>query len=261
MATIRKAKTLGRELLKKYFKHGEIPTENHFSSLIDSMLNKQDDGFSKDDRNGFILSASPEAGRFITLYETMDDQAPFFVLEKDNHESGGVKLTPGNPEGLGDSQQGSIYFHTNGNLGIGKRSLGEHRVEVQGFAGMDGRAGTYRKGSVPANGKWHSIVKRLDNCQAFEIVARTGTKSSGKFAIVHAIAMRALGKSHGRIRRTGAHYGFFWNKIKLRWHVLDNHQYELQIKTNSNYGPDVNVYYHVCKLWDDEIFLPEEYYF
>jgi hypothetical protein len=117
------------------------------------------------------------------------------------------------------------------------------------------------QGQVPSDGKWHSIIEGLDNCQAFEIIARTGKKSFGKFAILHAYALSAFGRSRNRIRKVSAHYGSFWNKIGIRWKSKGTHDYALQLRTNRNYGKDVYIYYKVSKLWDDEKFLPDEYYY
>jgi len=80
---------------------------------------------------------------------------------------------------------------------------------VDGFIESKGRIGSYESGNVLADGKWHTIIKELDNCNAFEIVARTGKKGSGRFAILHALAVSAFGKSRSRIRKTSAYYGFF----------------------------------------------------
>jgi len=55
---ISKDKIFDRISLKDFFKNGTIPNEKHFSFLIDSMINKQDDGFNKDSENGLILSTT-----------------------------------------------------------------------------------------------------------------------------------------------------------------------------------------------------------
>ena len=50
-------KTFGRDELKEHFKNGRLPTEQHFAHLIDSTINKQEDGFSKDEENGMKCMA------------------------------------------------------------------------------------------------------------------------------------------------------------------------------------------------------------
>ena len=250
-----------REDLKKYFSNGEIPNENHFCKLIDSMLNRQDDGFSKDDENGLIIVARGGSNKLVTLFKNMDDLNPFFHFEKDEQESGGLRMRPAG-EGEEDPQDNNGYFfHDNGNMGIGIRCEEQYKLQVNGFAGLEGRVGTYLQGQVPADGKWHPIIEGLDNCQAYEVIARTGKKGFGKFAILHAHALKAFGKSHGRIRRTSAYYGSFWNRIRLRWRSNATHDYSLQVSTGRNYGHDVFVFYKITRLWDDEKFLSSEYYY
>jgi hypothetical protein len=261
MAAFENLKSRSREDLKKYFRNGEIPSEDHFCTLIDSMINKQDDGFSKDEDNGMIIASTVNTGRFLTLFKNIDDLDPFFVLEKDEKENASLKLSPVQSNDQKDDDGHCFFFHATGNVGLGKRSEEQFRLDVKGFVAMEGRAGSYRQGNVPADGQWHTIVANLDNCQALEIVGRTGKKTGGRFAIVHAIALTAYGKSRNRIRRTGAHYGFFWNRIRLRWKSTSTHHYELQMRTGSNYGKEVDIYYNITKLWDDEKFLPADYYY
>lgn len=256
-----KSKIYSREELKKYFRNGEIPTENHFANLIDSTLNKQDDGFSKDDENGLVISSRGSSKKFVTLYKNIDDLTPFFYIEKDEQEIAALRFTPSGDNKEEKEEQNSFFFHENGSVGIGTRSNEAYKLQVNGFAGLEGRVGTYVQGQVPADGNWHSIIEGLDNCHAFEIIARTGKKGSGKFAILHAYALSAFGRSHSSIRKVSAHYGSFWNKIKIRWKSNGTHDYALQLRTSRNYGKEVYLYYKVSKLWDDEKFLPNEYYY
>lgn len=251
-------KSFGREDLKKYFRNGQIPSENHFSYLIDSMINKQDDAFLKDKDNGLVIASMGNSNKFISLYKNINDLDPFFCLEKNEQGVESLKINPvRETEALSDAS--SFYFDVQGRLGIGKQSQEAFRLDVDGFAGMQGRMGTFAAGKVPADGKWHNILEGLDNCNAFEVVARTGKRGTGKFAILHAIALSAFGGSRSKIRKTSAYYGFFWNKLKLRWRGT-THNYSLQLKTGNNYGEDIDIYYHITKLWDDERIVPTEYY-
>ena len=258
MKPITSIKICNREDLKKFFRNGEIPSENHFHSLIDSTINKQDDGFSKDKERGLVIAAATESDRLLTFYKQMNDLEPFFMIEKDELEPQSLRLRA---DAVENPDEKSFFFSNEGSLGLGKRSEKSYRIDVKGFAAMTGRTGTFRQGKVPADGKWHTIVQNLDNCQAFEVVARTGKKSFGRFAILHAVALSAYGNSRSRIKKTSAHYGYFWNRIRIRWMSHHTHDYHLQIKTGSNYGENIDIYYSVGKLWDDELFLPDEYYY
>lgn len=251
-------KSFGREDLKKYFRNGKIPTENHFGYLIDSMINKQDDAFLKDKDNGLVIATMGSSKKFLSLYKNINDLDTFFAFEKDEQGVESLKLNPVREDEQA-SDAASFYFNVDGALGIGKRSEKELRLDVDGFAGMKGRIGTHASGSVPADGRWHTILEGLDNCNAFEVVARTGKKGSGKFAILHAYALSAFGNSRSRIRKTSAHYGFFWNRLRLRFRGT-THNYRLEIKTGNNYGSEVDIFYNISRLWDDETFMPKEYY-
>jgi hypothetical protein len=254
-------KTYGREELKKYFRNGQIPSETHFAYLIDSVIVQQDDGVSKDEENGYIISPLGSSNRLITFYKNMDQMEPFFYIDRDSHQSASLRFTSGTSSSdEKQREESSTFLHQDGSVGFGKRCEPDLRAEFKGFAGMEGRKGTYRHGYVPADGKWHTVAEDLDNCQAFEVMARTGKKGSGKFSIMHAIALSAFGRSSSSIRKTRAYYGFFWNKLNLRWSGT-THNYRLELRANRNYGKGVNIYYNIAKLWDDELFLKgEEYY-
>ncbi|MEX6686847.1 hypothetical protein QTN47_05045 [Danxiaibacter flavus] len=255
-------KNLNRDDLKKFFRNGQMPSENHFGYLIDSMINKQDDGFRHDDDEGLVLSSSLRK-RFVTLYKSMDDRNPFFSMgadDKDEQDNQSLRFTSLTGSATEAAAQ-SFFLHANGNMGVGKKSEKEYKVDVNGFVAAQGRVGTYIQDSVPADGKWHYITPDLDNCSAFELIARTGRRTTGRFAILHAIALSAFGRSRSRIRKTSAHYGSFWNKITVRWKSTGTHHYRLQLKTRRNYGDGVLIFFKIGKLWDDELFMPAEYFY
>lgn len=254
-------KIYGRAELKYFFKNGHIPTETHFANLIDSLINQSDDGISKNEKEGFVLTPMGTSTKLITFYKNIDRLNTFFFVEKDLQETPSLKFQSGSanndPETLDNN---AFFFHQNGQLGVGKRSNANHKLDVNGFAAAQGRIGTFKYGTVPANGKWHPIASNLDNCQAFEIVARVGKKGTGNFAMLHATALSAFGDSHSKIKKTCAYYGFFWNKLNIRWSGT-THNYKLELRTNRNYGNGIDIYYNLGKLWDDELFLPEECYY
>jgi hypothetical protein len=253
-------KVLGREDLKKHFRNGQIPTEYDFGFLIDSMINKQDDGFRKEADNGLVISATGNSKKLVTFLKNVNDLDPFFSIEKDEQGTASMRFNAAVDNAKDPEDNKSFFFGVDGRLGIGKRSDENLKLDVEGFTGLQGRVGTYASGAVPADGKWHVILDNLDNCSAFEVMARTGKKGSGKFAIMHAIAVSAFGSARGRkIRKTSSHFGFFWNKLNLRFRGT-THNYSLQLRTNANYGSEIDIHYRITNLWDDENFIPKEYY-
>jgi hypothetical protein len=123
-----------------------------------------------------------------------------------------------------------------------------------------GRVGKYsRENTVPADGDWHTITPTLNYCQAFEIVARTGVKNTGKHAILHAIAVSAFGNSHSAIRTsrssfriTRSWFDFFRPvKLQLRW-AGTTHKYRLQMRCKQDLGHGVQIKFFITQLWSDE---------
>ncbi len=255
-------KISGRQRLLAYFRNGKIPSEEHYSDLINSMVHKDDDGFSKDDENGLKIYADEKYNSLISFYKNINSIAPFFIIGKDKTDPDALKIQPFDGDALpeADTDPESFFLHTNGKLGIGKKCDDQYKVEIDGFVGMGGRIGTYRSGVAPADGNWYPVINGLKNGQAFEVVARVGKKGTGKFAIMHATALSVFGPKGGKIRHTNAYFGWFWNRIRLRWHG-DSKNYGLEIKVSSNYGDGVEIYYTVTRLWDDRLFLSDEYYY
>jgi hypothetical protein len=342
---------IGREVLNKKFENGKIPTQDDFWDLTNSMVNKLDDGFRKDPDYGFMFIPSG-SDRIVSFKKKIDDTNIFLSFEKDLNKPGSEnEQSPASDTGdtdnntinyddlnnyecmrinpvdhSSDDPHGlrSFYFHTNGNLGIGKKATSDyHKLEVNGFLASAGRVGTYnateeppqlrenekgprsfldriwetlfskkgakgksanesaekearKPGQVPADGKWHKIVDGLDNCNAFEVIARCGkvnrANKTGKFALLHAIAVSSFGM--GKIKKTSSHFSptwsflNYWNKINLKWHG-DTHDYSLWIRTNSFYGERKGndaveveqIFYRITKLWDDKSFTEKDYYY
>lgn len=109
------------------------------------------------------------------------------------------------------------------------------------------------RNQAPADGKWHDIIKGLDSCTAYEIVAKVSKEKHGRHALIHAFAISTFGKSRNKIRTTQGYYGGFWNKMKLRY-VGSTYNYKIQIRTGSNYGDDIYIKYYIRELWNDEMF-------
>ena len=108
-------------------------------------------------------------------------------------------------------------------------------------------------GKYWATGVGHTIVDFLNECHAFEVMAKIGKKGRGLYAMTHAIALSTFalstfGKSHSNIRHTKAYYGSFRNRIELRW-AGDTFNYSLQIRTQRNYGEGRMIQYYVTNLW------------
>ena len=240
---------VNKHTLKNFFKKGSFPTEVHFASLIDSTINKIDDGFAKDINDGLQISPQGTSDKLISFYKNIRDKNPaWHVALNPDAKSKGLSIG----EVRGASR---LFIQEGGNVGIGTTSP-KHKLEVDGFVGMKGRKGTFKQGEVPANGKWHILLEGLNHSQAFEVIAQiNGKKGSGKYALTHAICLSTYGRSRNKIRQTRAYYGWFVNRINLRWRGTINN-YRLEMRTWSHYGlteeglPHM-IRYNIAQLWDD----------
>lgn len=244
-----RTKLFNRQSLKAFFGQGARPKESHFAVLIDSMVNKLEDGISKTPEDGLILSSEGKTSdRVLSFYDRIDDELPQWSLELDKTASNGLSLVAPREEAAAHT---AIHFQKSGNVGIGTRQP-RTTVEVDGTLGVDTRIGTHKLATVPADGRWHDVLTNLEACVALEIVAFVGKAGTRKYALLHAHAMSTFGRSHHKIRKTQAYYGWCWNKIAIRF-TRSTHQYSLQLKTRSNYGPGQKICFHITNLWNNDI--------
>lgn len=148
-------------------------------------------------------------------------------------------------------KEDKAYFEKDGSIDAGTTNP-KTILHIKGALASSTRIGTYKLDKIPADGQWHPIITHLKGSCAFEILAYAGKEKSGKHALLHATALCTFGKSKPKIRKTQAHYGWFWNKLNMRW-VGDSYNYSLELKTGSHYGSAISIKYHITKLWDDSM--------
>ena len=247
-----------RKTLKNLFTKGSIPSEAGFADLIDSGINKIDDGFSKSVKDGLMLSPIGNSKNVLGIFNKITDPDPEWSVKVDDVKGAGDQknLSIANK----NLQAPLLSFDPKGNVGIGTTEPAQ-ALEVNGFIASKGRLGSYSTQSeIPADGEWYPIIQNLNYCNAFEINARVGVPNSGRHAMLHAIALSAYGNSHSRIRHTHARFSL-WRplKIKLRW-VGHTYQYHLEMKSSKNLGPYTKIKYYVTQLWDDiEMASPDQF--
>jgi hypothetical protein len=242
-----------RNTLKNYFKGGNMPSEANFENLIDSGINKIDDGFSKTTEDGLMISGIEGSGNLLSFYEKIDeDNQPEWSIYMNREETSERDKNDLQILNDADAEKPLMTFSKKGKIGINTSNPGVE-LDVNGWLHTKGRAGNYgMSDTIPADGKWHPITGNLNYCQAFEVVARTGIKDTGKHGILHAIAVSAFGRSRSRIRKTRGFYDF-WKpvKIQLRW-TGKTRSYRLEMRCKQNLGQEVQVKYYITQLWSDE---------
>jgi hypothetical protein len=245
-----------RTTLKNYFKSGSLPSEDQFADLIDSMLNMRDEGFEKTAEQGFKVGQLPK-GRSITFFKGIPIESPIWSVKIDL-KNGDRKLSFLNEKDeeiltLTPGSQGQNFL--DGKVGI-RQNQPDFELDVAGTIASRGRIGEKgaKKFPVPANGRWHNITGTLKGCHAFEIMAGVGKEKSGKYALLHAFALKTF-NARGKIVYHQAHYGSRCNRLKLRWKKENGtgKSYKLQLKTRCRYDDKVEVKYYKTKLWFDEL--------
>ncbi len=229
-----------RTTLKSFFSKGQMPSEEHFADFIDSVLNILDDGFNRTEKEGLKIALIGDSKKVLSIYKKVEDPESSWSIELDK-ENGNLSF----PD---QDNNKTLTISSNARVGI-NASTPEHTLDVNGTIAASGRIGNYKKGLVPANGQWHTILSNLDGCQAFEIMAGVGKKGSGKYALLHAHALSTF-NSKNSIKCNQAYFQSICKKIKLKW-VGEQHNYGLQMKTRCNYGSDVNIQYNITELWFD----------
>lgn len=230
-----------RETLKGYFRKGQLPTEGNFHDLIDSLINKVDDGMTKTVDEGLMLSPIGESKKLISFYKTIEDKSPEWRVEIDDLQSNMVFSNR-----MGDPV---AAFNEAGRLGINTVEP-ETTLDIRGVISQEGRTGTAYKGKVPADGKWHQIVSGVNGCHMLEVIAGVGKKKTGKYAMLHAIAMSTYGKSKNRIHKTRSRYGIWANRIEIKW-TGKTYDYNLEIRTRANFGENTAICFNIQNLWHD----------
>jgi hypothetical protein len=231
-----------RNTLKSFFRKGHIPTENHFVDVIDSFVNKVDDGMSKTLDDGLMLSPIGASKKLMSFFKSIEEKSAAWSLDID---SGNATLSFNNHVGE------SVLALTNeGNVGI-RNARPKYELDVDGTVGMKGRIGTFQQGKVLGDGQWHPILTGLNGCHILEVVAGIGKKKTGKYGMIHAIAMSTFGKSENSINISKAYYGVRCNQIQLRW-TGTTYNYNLEMRSRCDYGGDFYITYAISKLWFDE---------
>jgi len=256
---------INRDSLKQRFRTGRMPTEEDFSILVDSMVNLVDEGFSKTGCDGMRIDQISE-GKLLSFYENLAVHSPQWFLQMGPQVDGERPLhlspkwsTPGSGS-LSLARMPGNAAPEEPRLAVGVNTPSpQHELDVVGTIRSHRRLGRSGWKSTEADGQWHTVTDPMTGCNALEIVAGTGATEDpeGKYALVHAIAIKAFG-SKGSISVTQSNYGSGCSRIQIRWRHVDDadpQSYVLQIRTHCRYDSGGKIRYHVTELWDDPSML------
>lgn len=262
-----------RAELKKRFADGSMPSVSDFDMLIDSTMNISDDGIMHSPARGLCLTQmNGEERRLLSFYRqgrtrvwamSLDAGGAgmhFEAAPPDDMEAGladavaSAVLTlvaPGAGSGDTDADADIETSASAARVGINQRKP-SCELDVNGTVASQARRGIAGMDAL-ADGEWHTIRAGLDGCVALEVVAGTGREGSGKYALLHAIAMKVF-DAKGTIGYQRTHYGARRHRLDLRWlQHSGSRGYDLQIKVHCHYGEGVRIRYHITELWDDPL--------
>jgi hypothetical protein len=280
-----------RKQLKAFFKKGNLPSESAFEKLIDSTFNIADDKLDITKDGLMVYPSENGKEKLLSFFEDRDDSHATWVMFISNKEEGGIsvnQLVQSENENHSTDETvnpPALFIQKDtGKIGLGT-DLPAQKLEVDGLVASNGRMGTFHSGKVPADGEWHNIFDSevgLRGCHAYEVMAYAeGKKNEGRYSLMHAIAISTLGNSRPKITKTSAYHGQWWNKIDVRWESRPSRiakkddgekikwfsfskwlerffeqrnpeKYNLQIRTKSKYGKDINLYFRVSVLWQSD---------
>lgn len=244
--------TASKDELKRYFRTGNLPTEGHFSDLIDSLAHKDD---------------------LVALREAMDG-----VWRHETTDAGPALL-------FGPGEPPPLAVPASGRVGVGRRAP-RYALDVDGWSAAPGRVGSYvppdahrpdgpaervpNTGlwTVPADGSWHTLVSELEDAYAFDLVAQARGGAAYHWAMARAAAvMMPFRWGRRRVDHTRSH-GFWLFRLCVRWKRRRvgpsgnrRNVYDLQVGTGWRYaalpdGSDPLVYVHLTQRWGPDL-LPD----
>ena len=244
-----------RSTLKHFFRQGALPSAEQFGDFIDSTVNQVDDGFDKTPEHGFEISSLGTHDSLISFFRESRSERALWTIGYDEQRD---KLLF---KKLDQSERPHtvLALSPDGKVGINRKDP-EQVLDVAGAVRSEGRIGVAPdERTVLADGKWHDITEPLTGCHALEIIAGVGKQKTGRYALMHAIALNAYNptglffnffKRKNRINCQHAYYSARGNKLQLRW-AGPGREYRLQLRSRCNYGEGVYVRYYVTKLWFD----------
>lgn len=289
--------THNRATLKRFFAAGARPTEEQFAALIEASLIMEDEGFRKTIDDGLRISTTGNGDSLMSFGrrgETVSSWRLAFVGNGTDklalQRAPTLNTPPPTVLAIRQDEAKNARVEVVANVAIGARpgdgdGLARSALDVEGAVRSRGRLGHELK-PIAADGSYHAITPPLHGCVAFEVIAGVGTpdKGSGRFAMVHAIAMNSFNPGiwdnvFGRknpIRAQHSYYRRRSDRLQLCWqrkgvapveapptgedpnemHGRDG-RYRLMIRSRTNYeDPAITIRAHVTQLWYDALMLP-----
>lgn len=234
--------TRGRQILKGFFSNGKRPSQQEFEDLIDSSVNILDDGYSKSNQDG--LKLTPKTDNNVLMSFCRQSAAePSWIFTISDTENLLIYNKQEKHETIEKESKSSLFLACPKTVITGD-------VELRGIKKGRSVSDDLKK-ELYADGKWHDITEHKNGgVYVMEIVASIhGEPGNGEYAVLMAWATQSF-DSNKKIKSVGSHYGFWGNKLKLRWHrKKGSSHYQLQIKSRLKYkNKDLPINCHITYL-------------
>lgn len=289
-----------RDTLKSYFAAGRRPSADEFADLVDSTLNIQDEGFSKTPADGLRISSLGANPALMSFYSAASAGAEAewvtafaggrrqFTISRPAAGDAPVLTLDATDADIGEDETDWRWAVTGERpvrtrVGVNNPEPRE-ALDVGGAIRSYGRIG-HEVGPLLADGLYKPLTGDLRGCHAFEVVAGVGHRNTGRFALMHAIALNTFNpywwyNPFGIKRRIVHHHAYYSrpaDRLQLRWtskgpfahdkakrHGADG-VYRLEIRTRRNYcdarrstrgaSDPGQVYFraYVTQLWFDDL--------
>lgn len=235
-----------RKILKSYFQRGDIPTEEQFAELINSIPNIHDDGLIKtSSTDGVRLFPTDDTGVAATVFSNDPDKegaSPLWRLTLDSE--GGLTIR----DGMGGTV---MTIDREKNVTVAGTLKAERYL-----SGKDGEE--EMPGSdilkIKANGLWQNLPvegetgHELDGCRVYRISTCYLNRQSRKYSICEALASHS-GGYRLKISSPHKHWWGWSGHMKIRWHKSDG-KLSLQMKSDGVRSGAETIYCRIETLWD-----------
>lgn len=208
-----------REILKGYFRKGDVPTETQFAELIDSMANIEEDGQVQRTPDGWAFYPQHESGLELRLYKDVPGTAGAKPVWK-------LRVT-------GDKR----LIVCNENEETVVEMAQDKTVTAAGGEEPPTPAGNEGYFTIPADKRWHDVpvdlTKRDSNCRVFSIYASCNDNIDLCY-LTHATAIK-MSNDEQHIRSRQKHWWGWTGAVKIRWQGSTH----LQLRSRKRLGGEV----------------------
>lgn len=232
--------------MKSYFRRGDVPTEEQFAELIDSVHNIYEDGQAKvSATDGIRLFPSDKDGVVATVFSSDPETPGAYPLWRIalNGENGlEIRDGKGEPVMTADRERNVTVAGT---------------VKAAGFisdGGDEEDTPATDVLKVKANGYWQNLPveaeagKEAKGCRVYRISACYVNRLTRKYSACEAVASHSDGHER-KVRSPRKHWWGWSGHIKIRW-IKTSGRLCLQMKSKGVQSGSETIYCRIETIWN-----------